>query len=273
MIEPDERRIHAVLRRLAIRGASLRTAGEGEFRFVTANAENTGPRVEAGLVASLVSRGLLMEAGDGVLAISPAGKAAIRRRIAAGAREEFAAQHRTLVSAAIEHESGPQTVAVNAAESPLAWLRQRKGPDGRPFLDVAQFQAGERLRADFARAQLMPRITANWDAAVARGRRSGDGGIADLTDAVLAARRRVERAIDAVGPEFGNLLVDFCCFLKGIEEIERARRWPARSAKLVLQLALSSLARHYGLSASAAAPDSRGRVLHWGTDDYRPRIV
>jgi hypothetical protein len=118
MIEPDERRIHAVLRRLAIRGASLRTAGEGEFRFVTANAENTGPRVEAGLVASLVSRGLLMEAGDGVLAISPAGKAAIRRRIAAGAREEFAAQHRTLVSAAIEHESGPQTVAVNAAESP-----------------------------------------------------------------------------------------------------------------------------------------------------------
>jgi hypothetical protein len=119
----------------------------------------------------------------------------------------------------------------------------------------------------------MPRITANWDAAVASGKRAGDGGIADLTDAVLAARQRVEKAIDAVGPELGGLLVDFCCFLKGIEEIERARRWPVRSAKLVLKLALSSLARHYGLSASAAAPEGRARLLHWGTDDYRPNIT
>jgi hypothetical protein len=140
------------------------------------------------------------------------------------------------------------------------------------MLDAAQFQAGERLRADFTRGQMMPRITANWDASVADGRRGGDDGLAELTDAALGARLRVERAIDAVGPELGSVLLDFCCFLTGIEEIERARRWPARSAKVVLRLALSNLARHYGY-AEAATGTRRNRVRHWGTEDYRPKIA
>ena len=120
---------------------------------------------------------------------------------------------------------------------------------------------------------MMPRVTANWTATVAAGRRDGSaGGVADLTDAALAARHRVSRAMDAVGPEFSGILIDICCFLKGVEEVEGERGWPARSAKLVLRLALASLARHYGLSAAAAGPAEPKGLRHWGAADYRPVI-
>jgi hypothetical protein len=140
------------------------------------------------------------------------------------------------------------------------------------LIDGAEFEAGERFRSDYERAGIMPRVTANWTASVSRGRRDGGaGGMAELTEAAIDARRRVDRAIAAVGPELAGILVDFCCFLKGIEEIERTRQWPTRSAKLVLRIALAGLARHYGLATQVRGAAS-GAIRHWGSADYRPTI-
>jgi hypothetical protein len=161
------------------------------------------------------------------------------------ALDPFLEQHLALTRRHIRTAHGHATVTVNEAESPLSWLARRKGRDGAAMIDAEQFAAGERLRADFTLGQLMPRTTSNWSAAVASGRRAG-GGAAAMTDAVVAARQRVRHAIEAVGPEFAGLLLDVCCFLKGLEDIERERRWPPRSGKVVLQLGLDRLARHYG---------------------------
>ena len=164
-------------------------------------------------------------------------------------------------------------MTLNEDESPLSRFRRIKGRDGRPLIGAAEFAAGERLRAEFTRGQMMPRVTANWSPSVTLRRRGdGGGGMAEMTDAIVAARQRVNRALEAVGPDFSGLLLDFCCFLKGIEEIERERSWPSRSAKLVLRLALASLARHYGLVETARGSNAGGRITHWGAEDYRPAI-
>ncbi|WP_230980367.1 DUF6456 domain-containing protein [Oryzicola mucosus] len=156
----------------------------------------------------------------------------------------------------------------NTAESPLAQLFRRKTRDGRPFLNLREFNAGERLRSDYTRGQFMPRLGMNWIASVSSGRR-GAGGMVELTDAALAARQRVDHAIEAVGPELSGVLIDICCFLKGLERVEVERGWPVRSAKVVLKSALGVLARHYEPAAGTARP----RTLHWGSDDYRPTLT
>jgi hypothetical protein len=159
--------------------------------------------------------------------------------------DPFRAQHLSLAQRTIRGDAGVASVTVDEAESPLAWLARRKGRDGRALIEPVQHLAGERLRAEFTRAQLMPRTTSNWSASVATGPRGASP--ATFTEAVIAARQRMRRALDAVGPEFSGLLVDVCCFLKRLEEVERERSWPPRSAKVVLQLGLDRLARHYGL--------------------------
>jgi Domain of unknown function (DUF6456) len=155
------------------------------------------------------------------------------------------ARHLDIGLRQVRGPDGAIGVTVDQAESPLAWLARRKGRDGRVLIEPVQLLAGERLRAEFTRAQLMPRVTSNWSAAVADGRR----GISPetFTETAIAVRH----ALDAVGPEFSGLLVDVCCFLKGLADVESERRWPPRSAKVVLQLGLDRLARHYGLGAVA----------------------
>ncbi|MCK5712807.1 MAG: DNA replication protein, partial [Hyphomicrobiaceae bacterium] len=93
----------------------------------------------------------------------------------------------------------------------------------------------------------------------------------DMLDNVAAARERVGRALAVVGPELAGVLIDVCCHLKGLEAAEREAGWPQRSGKVVLQLALSRLARHYGLGESASHATPRAaQVRHWGSGDYRP---
>lgn len=171
--------------------------------------------------------------------------------------------------------SEARAAALNPAESPLAWLRRRKDRGGVALISEPQFDAGERLRADFWFAQMTPRVTMSWSTtAPARHRRRSGMAFrsdAELADNVAAARERVRRALGAVGPELCGVLIDVCCHLKGLEEVERAVGWPQRSGKIVLQLALSALARHYGIDMPARSAQSEAnRVRHWGGEGYRP---
>jgi hypothetical protein len=179
----------------------------------------------------------------------------------------FRSRHLALAQRQIATERGNATVMLDESESPLAWLARRRGRDGRSLIEPHQLQAGERLRSEFTRANLMPRTTSNWESPISAGRRGAvDKGAGAFTETMIAARQRVRQALDAAGPEFAGLLLDVCCFLKGLDDIERERRWPQRSAKVVLQLALDRLARFYGYAAQAQGP-GRAAMRTWLADD------
>jgi hypothetical protein len=170
------------------------------------------------------------------------------------------ARHLALERRQILTEEGVASVLVNDSESPLGWLARRKGRDGRSMIAPHQFIAGEKLRADFTRGNMTPRMTANW-AAPTGGRPRGSGSSpGEMTDVMIASRQRVGQAMEACGPEFSGLLMDVCCFLRGLEDVERERNWPARSAKVVLQLGLDRLARHYGLAAEVRGQGGKARA-------------
>lgn len=134
--------------------------------------------------------------------------------------------------------NGTRRVTVNLAESPLGWLRARK------LVDARQFEAGERLRSDYEMAALAPRTTMRWE-----GRVDGGAG-GDMTEpalAQIAAKRRFDAALAAVGPGLNDVLWRVACACEGLPVAEKALGWPVRAGRVVLTLALDRLAGHYGL--------------------------
>jgi hypothetical protein len=195
-------------------------------------------------------------------------KAALRRAKSETTEpvDGFRAQHLSLAMRQIATETGFDSVLVNDSESPLAWLARRKGRDGRAMISPHQFLAGERLRADFTLGHMAPRVTADWAAPTGGRPKGGGNSAAEMTERMLSARQRVSMAMEACGPEFAGLLMDVCCFLRGLEDVERERGWPARSAKVVLQLALDRLARHYGFLREARGQE-KADIRTWLAED------
>jgi hypothetical protein len=134
-----------------------------------------------------------------------------------------------------------RSVTVNLAESPLSWLR------AHGHVSPRQFEAGERLRADYETAALGPRVTMRWDPAPAAKVRQGPSEALDPTLTQISAKRRFHAAIGTAGPGLGDVLWRVVCAGEGLTVAEKALGWPSRAGKLVLGFALDRVADHYGL--------------------------
>lgn len=129
----------------------------------------------------------------------------------------------------------------NLGESPIAWLARRRDRDGQPWLTPVEAAAGERLREEYERLGTQGCLTMRWDAARV------DGGLPGLAPVEQghAARQRIARALDAVGPGLREILERICLMGSALEAAESALKLPRRTGKTVLKLALQRLARHY----------------------------
>lgn len=261
------------IRRLLVRlaaGGSIGHGAEGGFRLEDALGGGKATAVARRVVEAGLADDWLEWRGKR-LVLSETGRSRLRR--SGGDSDSFRQQHQLRTTADREVNGTRRQVTVNDAESPLGWLRSRKDRNGRPLIAEAQYEAGERLRSDYWFAHMTQRVTANWSslAPAERSRRGAPSDAAGLRDEVLAAKQRVMGALMAVGPEISGVLVDICCELKGLEEAEKTNGWPQRAGKVVLQIALTRLAKHYGLIGDDSTRRARG-LRHWGESDYRPSL-
>ncbi len=250
-----------ILRKLASGGSGKRRAGGGY---------QIGAVVVAGaMVQELVAQDLVEIASCGDLAISGAGRAFVLRNLqrakgkaVAGVDAEgaencgpYKRQHQTVHAVERVIAGRKRKIRLDAAESPLNWLAQRKDRTGKPFLGPEQVEAGERLRRDFTSAGMTPRMTPGYDGVpVSAGSSCVFPGL-NPAEAQLSARRRFSLALASVGPELSDVLLRVCCFLEGIGEAERQLDWPARSGKIVLRIALDRLALHYSAPQKKERPE------------------
>ena len=173
--------------------------------------------------------------------------------------DAFQAQHRIT-------ERGPQDREINLAESPLSWL----AAGSAAFLERHHLEAGERVRKLVERAQLQPRLTMAYSASRAAGK--PQHAVGDISDMAADARRSLDEIHRVLPRDCAGVVFDICGLFKGLQEVERDRGWPRRSAKLVLRIGLDQLAQHYGLGPFAIGkPTTRSRA--WLDDGARPQIL
>ncbi|MGR3636798.1 MAG: DUF6456 domain-containing protein [Shimia sp.] len=143
--------------------------------------------------------------------------------------------------------AGARNARFNSAESPLVALSRRKDKDGVPFLDTGLVAAGERLREDFELAQMGTEHTQTWHAFLRdTGRATYETSGADAAE---LARVRVSDALCDLGDGLADVALRSCCYLEGLETVEKQLGWSARSAKIVLRIALGRLRDHFDARA------------------------
>jgi hypothetical protein len=195
-------------------------------------------RLSAAEVGELGSSGAIAAAGEG-FAITDAGRARARRE---GARsdEAFTAQHGPIVDRAVmDGDGAARTVRGFEIDGVIRRLAALRDASGVAWLTGAEIAAAARLRSDWERGEQGLVRGSDWRAPPKGGTARGFDGAAV---AHCDARRRVAEALKRLAPPLRRIVERVCFHEEGLEALERAESWPARSGKLALKLALAQLA-------------------------------
>jgi transposase-like protein len=264
-----EREACRVLRRLCENGAVMAVAEKMEKAVVVRDGGAGGAGARTAVVDCSIAQAMALK--DWISCTTPgrvsryritaAGRSALSRMLAseenharaakengfAEAQTPFGDQHRDWGEKTVADTGTGQSrrMRYNMSESPLTALARRKDRDGKPFLDEALVNAGERLREDFELAQMGPRVTQNWDSFMTQGGRGGFAPDSGVGNGASGARDRVARALVDLGPGLSDVALRCCCYLEGLENAEKRMGWSARSGKIVLRIALQRLRQHY----------------------------
>ena len=241
------RSVARALERLAAPDSVLAPERNGAFGVFLNGDRRRRPivRLSAAEVRELVSSGAIEALGEGAYALSAAGRArAARER--SRPEEAYAAQHRPIIDRPVMDGDGDVRLARgHDADRLLRRLSSLRDGAGRAWLDRAELTAAARLKADWERSEMGLVRGSDWSAPP-KGSTPRSAGLDGALAAHCDARRRASDALGKLAPPLRAVVERVCLREEGLEALERAETWPARSGKLALKLALAQLAAGYG---------------------------
>lgn len=245
----SSRRTSRALARLAVKNAVLRPlCGGTDFGVFASNDRRRRPvlKIAAADVRALQQDGVLRMREDGAFVLSEAGAARVKREEAAP-EEAFLAQHRALTArSVIDADGAIRAVRGFDADGPMRRLAALRGASGEPWLTDAELSAAARLRADWLAGEIGQVRISDWSAAPIG---SSARGPANAQEAAMArrcdAQRRAADALARLAAPLRRCVERIWLSEEGLEALERAEGWPARSGKLALKLGLAQLAAEF----------------------------
>lgn len=178
--------------------------------------------------------------------ITPAGRTALNRLMAQaeGKAVGFAEASRGFLGTTptkSAKSAGTKRRSVGSDAPVRVLARSGRGP---AYLSEDLVLSADRLQRDFALSQLDATPQSGWGGIMA-GLRNTPERSGSRIDRMIDARDRFVAAMDALGPELGEMALGVCCHEKGMERMEAELQMPARSGKFMLRVALKYLKRHY----------------------------
>lgn len=147
----------------------------------------------------------------------------------------------------MEADGEASTRRANLAQTPVAWLARRVGPDERPWLEPVEVAAAVRLALEAEAALRGRSVTMRWDALPRTGAGGGSRPGCEPGERALAAAAAVEAALSVCGPARG-MVEQICVRATALQAAEQALGLRRRTGKTLLRQGLQTLARHYRLA-------------------------
>jgi hypothetical protein len=195
----------------------------------------------------LATDGAIIPSGiAGCWLLSGPGRGRVRREAAEA--DPFQLQHGARVARPVIDADGAIRT-VRATESPVARLARIADSAGVAFFAGREIAAARELWEDHERGLGGLLRGSDWSAPPIGTVARGPGGAQEsAVIGAMAARQRVDAALAVPPRPLAAAVKAFLLDETGLEALEHQRRWPTRSAKLVLKIALDLLADHYGLA-------------------------
>lgn len=200
----------------------------------------------AAQLRALLSEGAVAEGENGAYRLTPAGRAGLARRSGAGTASPAAGPLPTELRTVIDDHGRFQ--AALGVEPTVARLARLRDMAGEAWLTAQELAAAKRLSADLELGARGGVRLSRWGADGGGPGQVGVRGSAGAEAALMLgaeARHRAVAALKALAPPLRRVAERVCGEGATLEELERQDKWPARSGKVALKLALSQLAQAY----------------------------